>query len=61
MAVLDRAAKSLLLAELVTGMALTLKYFFKPDEDKIIVHEGMSFYAEPSRDECLFGGPMMNE
>ncbi|MCA0450919.1 MAG: NADH-quinone oxidoreductase subunit NuoI, partial [Proteobacteria bacterium] len=27
---LDRAAKSLLLSELVTGMALTLKYFFKP-------------------------------
>ena len=27
---LDRAAKSLLLSELVSGMALTLKYFFKP-------------------------------
>ena len=26
---LDRAAKSLLLSELVSGMALTLKYFFK--------------------------------
>ena len=27
---LDRAARSLLLSELVQGMALTLKYFFKP-------------------------------
>jgi NADH-quinone oxidoreductase subunit I len=27
---LDRAARSLLLSELVSGMALTLKYFFKP-------------------------------
>ena len=30
MAFLDRAARSLLLGELVSGMALTLKYFFKP-------------------------------
>ena len=30
MAFLDRAARSLLLSELVSGMALTLKYFFKP-------------------------------
>ena len=30
MATLDRAARSLLLSELVAGMALTLKYFFKP-------------------------------
>ncbi|MCK8782812.1 NADH-quinone oxidoreductase subunit NuoI [Roseomonas sp. NAR14] len=30
MAALDRAARSLLLAELVSGMALTLRYFFKP-------------------------------
>ncbi|MBO1073540.1 NADH-quinone oxidoreductase subunit NuoI [Roseomonas marmotae] len=30
MATLDRAAYSLLLTELVSGMALTLKYFFKP-------------------------------
>jgi NADH-quinone oxidoreductase subunit I len=30
MASLDRAARSLLLSELVSGMALTLKYFFKP-------------------------------
>ena len=30
MAVLDRAARSLFLAELVSGMALTLRYFFKP-------------------------------
>ncbi len=30
MATLDRAARSLLLSELVSGMALTLKYFFKP-------------------------------
>ena len=29
MASLDRAARSLLLSELVSGMALTLKYFFK--------------------------------
>ncbi len=29
MAALDRAARSLLLSELVSGMALTLKYFFK--------------------------------
>jgi NADH-quinone oxidoreductase subunit I len=27
---LDRTARSLLLGELVTGMALTLRYFFKP-------------------------------
>ena len=30
MAMLDRVARSLLLSELVGGMALTLKYFFKP-------------------------------
>ncbi|MCO6416704.1 NADH-quinone oxidoreductase subunit NuoI [Siccirubricoccus sp. KC 17139] len=30
MATLDRLARSLLLTELVSGMALTLKYFFKP-------------------------------
>ena len=30
MAVLDRAAKSLLLSELISGMAITLRYFFKP-------------------------------
>jgi NADH-quinone oxidoreductase subunit I len=29
MGVLDRSAKSIFLAELVSGMALTLKYFFK--------------------------------
>jgi NADH-quinone oxidoreductase subunit I len=29
MAMLDHAARSMLLAELVSGMALTLKYFFK--------------------------------
>jgi NADH-quinone oxidoreductase subunit I len=30
MTVLDRSARSILLAELVSGMWLTLKYFFKP-------------------------------
>ena len=30
MAVLDRAARSLLLGELLSGMWLTLKYFFRP-------------------------------
>ena len=30
MAMLDRAARSMLLSELVSGMALTLKYFFSP-------------------------------
>jgi len=30
MALLDRAARSMLLSELVSGMALTLRYFFKP-------------------------------
>ena len=30
MATLDRMARSLLLGELASGMALTLKYFFKP-------------------------------
>ncbi len=30
MATLDRAARSMLLSELVSGMALTLRYFFKP-------------------------------
>ena len=30
MALLDRTARSLLLGELVAGMALTLRYFFKP-------------------------------
>ena len=30
MAFLDRTARSLLLGELLTGMGLTLKYFFKP-------------------------------
>ena len=30
MAFLDRSARSLLLGEIVSGMALTLRYFFKP-------------------------------
>ena len=30
MSALDRSARSVFLAELVSGMALTLKYFFKP-------------------------------
>ena len=30
MAFLDRTARSLLMGELITGMATTLKYFFKP-------------------------------
>ena len=30
MATLDRTARSLLLAEIVSGMALTLRYFFRP-------------------------------
>ncbi len=30
MALLDRTARSLLLSELVSGMSLTLKYFFRP-------------------------------
>ncbi len=30
MGVLDKSAKTIFLAELVSGMALTLKYFFKP-------------------------------
>ena len=30
MGVLDRGFKSIFLAELFSGMALTLKYFFKP-------------------------------
>ena len=30
MAMLDRAARSFLLAELASGMALTLRYFFRP-------------------------------
>ena len=29
MAFIDRAARSLLLSELVTGMSLTLRYFFR--------------------------------
>ena len=30
MSFLDRGARTIFLAELVSGMALTLKYFFKP-------------------------------
>jgi formate hydrogenlyase subunit 6/NADH:ubiquinone oxidoreductase subunit I len=30
MAMLDRAARSMLLGELVAGMGLTLRYFFRP-------------------------------
>ena len=30
MGILDKSAKTIFLAELVSGMALTLKYFFKP-------------------------------
>ena len=30
MGVLDKSAKAIFLAELISGMALTLKYFFKP-------------------------------
>ena len=38
---LDRVARSFLLAELVSGMALTLKYFFKPEgHDQLPVREG---------------------
>jgi NADH-quinone oxidoreductase subunit I len=32
MAFIDRTARSLLLSELVSGMALTLKYFLKDDQ-----------------------------
>ena len=39
MASLDRAARSLLLSELVSGMALTLKYFFKPKTTINYPHE----------------------
>ena len=31
MSILDRSTRSLLLIELISGMALTLKYFFKPN------------------------------
>jgi NADH-quinone oxidoreductase subunit I len=31
MSILDRSTRSLLLVELISGMALTLKYFFKPN------------------------------
>jgi NADH-quinone oxidoreductase subunit I len=36
---LDRTARSFLLAELVSGMALTLKYFFKPKATIAYPHE----------------------
>jgi NADH-quinone oxidoreductase subunit I len=39
MATLDRVARSLLLSELVSGMALTLKYFFKPKVTLNYPHE----------------------
>ena len=39
MAMLDRTARSLLLSELVSGMALTLKYFFKPKATINYPHE----------------------
>jgi NADH-quinone oxidoreductase subunit I len=39
MATLDRAARSLLLSELVSGMALTLRYFFKPKATIKYPHE----------------------
>ncbi|MDC0033898.1 NADH-quinone oxidoreductase subunit NuoI [Alphaproteobacteria bacterium] len=31
MSILDRSVRSILLSELISGMALTLKYFFKPN------------------------------
>ena len=31
MSILDRSTRSLMLVELISGMALTLKYFFKPN------------------------------
>ena len=34
MSILDRSTRSLLLVELISGMALTLKYFFKPNVTK---------------------------
>ena len=39
MAFLDRAARSFLLAELASGMALTLSYFFKPKATLNYPHE----------------------
>jgi NADH-quinone oxidoreductase subunit I len=39
MASLDRTARSLLLAELVSGMALTLRYFFRPKATINYPHE----------------------
>jgi NADH-quinone oxidoreductase subunit I len=39
MAVLDRAAKNLLLWELISGMAITLRYFFKPKVTLNYPHE----------------------
>jgi NADH-quinone oxidoreductase subunit I len=39
MAMLDRTARSLLLSELVSGMALTLRYFFKPKATIKYPHE----------------------
>ena len=41
MAFIDRTARSLLLGELVAGMALTLRYFFKPQgDDQLPVRKG---------------------
>ena len=39
MGVLDKSAKTIFLAELVSGMALTLKYFFKPKVTLNYPHE----------------------
>ena len=39
MGVLDKSAKAIFLAELISGMALTLKYFFKPKVTLNYPHE----------------------
>ncbi|MBN08153.1 MAG: NADH-quinone oxidoreductase subunit NuoI [Rhodospirillaceae bacterium] len=39
MGVLDKSAKTIFLAELISGMALTLKYFFKPKVTLNYPHE----------------------
>ena len=42
MAFLDRTARSLLMGEIISGMAMTLKYFFKPKATINYPHEKMA-------------------
>ena len=56
MAFLDRTARSMLLAELVAGLGLTLRYFFRPKvDDQLSVRKGA---AQPALQRRACAAPL---